>query len=311
MALAGLLYWASLPLSLAICLLLDLVSPRGFARCRTLLMFGALFFAEAWGVATLTWGWLRHRGAPDALAAHAHRTQWTWTTGLLGAMNRLFGVRYSVDGGEVLERGRFLLFLNHISSADTLLPIAQIVVPHGYRARFVLKEELLWDPCLDLAGQRMRNHFVRRGAGKAEAEAVAALATGLAEDEVVVLYPEGTRFTPSRRERRIQKLQEADDIELTEKAQALERVLLPRPGGAVGMMREAPDVDVVIGAHVGFAGVKSIASLFRGALVHQEVHLRFRRYPAASLPQDDDARYDWLLERWAEIDAWIQETDPG
>ncbi|MCB9746117.1 MAG: hypothetical protein H6740_26310 [Alphaproteobacteria bacterium] len=122
------------------------MSPRGFARTRTLLMFGVLFAFEAWGIARLSLGWLRYGRDPEALAAQAHRTQWAWTTGLLGAMNRLFGVRYVVEGGEVLHPGPFLLLLNHASSADTLLPFAQVVAALHYRARFVLKQELLLGP---------------------------------------------------------------------------------------------------------------------------------------------------------------------
>lgn len=297
--------FALLPLTLPLALLADLLVPRGFARSRTLLMACATGLCELWGVATLTWGWLRFGRDPDALARHAHRTQHRWTLALLGSLDRIFGLRYRVEGAEVLTPGPFLLLLNHASSADTLMPFAQVVTPHHYRARFVLKQELLWDPCIDLAGQRMKNHFARRGAGAQEAEAVGRLGADLEPDEVVVLYPEGTRFSASRRERRIHKLEEAGDAAMAARARALGHSLLPRAGGFLALSRRAPELDVVVGVHVGFAGVKGLASLLQGALVNREIRVRFQRYPAASLPQDAEARYAWLVARWEELDAWI------
>ncbi|MDC0708578.1 hypothetical protein POL68_08865 [Stigmatella sp. ncwal1] len=43
--------------------------------------------------------------------------------------------------------------------------------------KYVLKRELLWDPCLDVVGRRLPNVFVERSGdrGKAEIEAVATL----------------------------------------------------------------------------------------------------------------------------------------
>ncbi|MCB9746118.1 MAG: hypothetical protein H6740_26315 [Alphaproteobacteria bacterium] len=120
---------------------------------------------------------------------------------------------------------------------------------------------------------------------------------------MVVLYPEGTRFSASRRERRIHKLQEAGDAARWRRA--LGHSLLPRAGGFGLSRRRARTLDVVVGVHVGFAGVKAWPRSSAGALVNREIRVRFQRYPAASLPQDAEARYAWLVARWEELDAWI------
>ena len=53
---------------------------------------------------------------------------------------------------------------------DTVLPVVFFALPTGVRLRYVLKRELLFDPCLDIVGQRLPNYFARRGAGATEQE---------------------------------------------------------------------------------------------------------------------------------------------
>ena len=50
--------------------------------------------------------------------------------------------------------------------ATTTYPQTTTYVSRRYhlRLRYVLKRELLWDPCLDIVGQRVPNIFVDRDA---------------------------------------------------------------------------------------------------------------------------------------------------
>ena len=66
---------------------------------------------------------------------------------------------------------------------------------------------------MDLVGQRLPNVFVRRGSGRPAREAalVASLAEGLGPRDGVVIYPEGTRFTPAKRARALARLAEQND----------------------------------------------------------------------------------------------------
>ena len=74
----------------------------------------------------------------------------------------------------------------------------------GHHVRFVIKRELLSDPCLDIAGNRMRNHFVDRGATHSgpELAALQELTTDMGDDTCAVIFPEGTRASPEKRARR-------------------------------------------------------------------------------------------------------------
>ncbi|MCB9760516.1 MAG: 1-acyl-sn-glycerol-3-phosphate acyltransferase [Alphaproteobacteria bacterium] len=298
---------ALLPLALGV----DGVRRRRMAVTRTLLMATFFLCVEAWGVATLAWGWLRWGRDPAGLVAHANRTQHLWCRALLGGLERLFEFRYVIEGAEHLSPGPFLLFLNHTSSADALLPIRLVAAPTGRRARYVLKQELAWDPCLDIAGHRLPNYFVRRGGGAAEIEAVQRLGEGLGPDDLVVVYPEGTRFTPRRRQRRIDELRAQGKEAQAAQAEALQRTLLPRPGGPLGLLEHTPGVDVVFCAHQGFSGVRDMGSLLNGRLVGQTVRVRFTRVRAADIPPAGQARYDWLIDQWKALDRWLGEVPAG
>lgn len=304
MGLAALVALSASPLLLILAPVERLVSPK-MALTRTALMVLFYLLVELWGIATLGWIGLRWPGG-EALVQHTHQVQLQWTNALFQALVRLFDMKVEVSGAEHLQRAPFILLLNHSSSADTVLPMALAAVPNDHRVRFVLKRELLYDPCLDIAGLRLPNAFVRREDDpKGDMERVNQLARGLDERSIVILYPEGTRFSTARRARQIAALRERGDPALLARAEALSHTLLPRPGGAVSLLQRLPEVDVVLCCHAGLGAARSMGALLRGALVGRRIHVKFRRFSAAELPREREAAYDWLLDRWAEQDAQI------
>ena len=86
------------------------------------------------------------------------------------------------------------------------------------------------------------------------------------------------------------------------RAEKLEHLLPPRPGGTLALLEAAPAVDVVLVAHVGFEGVAHVSDLWSGRLIDARVRVHARRIPAAELPAD---RARWLLDQWERLDAWV------
>ena len=133
------------------------------------------------------------RRPPQRLAARDHLARaggvgGSAVRGSAGAVR----LRIEVMGGEEVAPGPVIVLIRHASIVDNLLPAKLIARRHGIRLRYVLKRELLADPCLDIAGRRLPNYFVRRGTGEAqELERVRALAHGLGTDEGVLIYPRG------------------------------------------------------------------------------------------------------------------------
>jgi 1-acyl-sn-glycerol-3-phosphate acyltransferase len=180
------------------------------------------------------------------------------------------------------------------------------------RLRTVLKRELLWDPCLDIVGQRIPNAFVGRD-GKDSAGEIAkveGLARSLGDGDGVLIYPEGTRFSPQKLQSVRAKLEAAHDagrgdVRVRDLARTLTHVLPPQLGGVMAALAAATTADVVICTHVGFDGIRTFSDLVRGTLVRRHVRVHFRRLPRSVIPVDADARVAWLLGEWREVDRQV------
>lgn len=226
-----------------------------------------------------------------------------WAKRLFGAVVRIFRLTVTVEGLEQITPGPVIVMMRHASIVDTLLPNVFVTGHAKIRLRYVLKKELLADPLLDIAGNRLINHFVdRNGDSSAEVKAVVALTQGLTDREGVLIYPEGTRFTPERRERVLAGLGERD-TGLAERARRLRRVLPPRPGGSAGLLESGH--DVVIGAHTGLEPLATIPDAWSGRIVGSHLRIRFQRFDGSAIPQTRRGRVDWLFDRWEEVDTWV------
>jgi hypothetical protein len=134
---------------------------------------------------------------------------------------------------------------------------------------------------------------------------VSDLAAGLGPDDGVLIFPEGTRFTEKKRARIIEKLKARGDGAATERAEALQHVLLPKRGGPLALLQAAPEADVVLLAHAGFEAAGTFPSLWRGDLVGARVRVRLDWVPRDKLPTSESEQEVWLYDEWARIDAWL------
>jgi 1-acyl-sn-glycerol-3-phosphate acyltransferase len=274
---------------------------------RLALFLWAYLAAEVGGLLALATLWLASHGGrrEEWLREATWRLQQRWAGALFGAARALFRIRVEVSGDGEVEPGPVLVLVRHASIVDTLLPANLIARPHGVHLRYVLKRELLGDPCLDVAGRRLPNYFVRRGTGEArEVERVRALAEGLGREDGVLIYPEGTRFTPARRERAIARIAERDP-ERAAQAERLRHLLPPRLGGVVALLEGAPEADVLVVAHHGLEGLRSVGDIWRGGLVRLALRVRISRVPRSEVPTDAAGRADWLHGVWEDVDEWL------
>lgn len=289
----------------------DVVSGRGrmLPRTRALGFFGLYLACEVAGVTLATLLWLatlggRIGGPGRYLEANAALQRW-WTGTLFKGSVRLFSMMVHVEGLELAQSGPLLLFVRHASTADTVLAAALVANPHRLLLRYVLKRELLWDPCLDIVGRRLPNAFVDRTGSRSRAEvaAVARLGKDLDARSAVLIYPEGTRFTAEKLARGLQALRERNQERLVAIASGFRHVLPPRLGGPLALLEAAPGVDLLLVEHTGFEGAGSFTRLWSGGLVGQSIRVRLRRFSAGTIPAM--GRDEWLFERWAEMDDWI------
>jgi 1-acyl-sn-glycerol-3-phosphate acyltransferase len=208
-----------------------------------------------------------------------------------------------VEGDDQLDLAPVIVFIRHASVADTLLPAMLISRQHKIRLRYVLKRQLLWDPCLDIVGNRLPNCFVRRGSG--ESNLVQNLTSGLGPDDGILIYPEGTRFTPAKRERALQSLREKDVDGIYDRAAALRNVLPPRLGGALALLDSNQSADVVFCCHAGLDGIVDLRDFLRGSAVGLTIRIKFWRVPFKDIPCGRTEQIEWLFQNWKQMDDWV------
>ncbi|MCK6555528.1 lysophospholipid acyltransferase family protein [Candidatus Binatia bacterium] len=303
---------ALLPLTLLLALLIDAARRnRHLVTLRCVLGLTLYLVCEAVGIAASFLVWVADRlwpgGGIDRSEAWNLRLQHLWASTLLGGATRLFGMRLVVTGREVVRRGPLFLLSRHASTLDTLLPAVFVSHPYKMRLGHVMKRELLWDPCLDIVGQRTRNAFIRRGSGNREREValLRGLAAAAVERDGVLLFPEGTRFTPAKRERALAHLASTQQSARWASAQRLQHVLPPHRAGVLALLETRPDIDVVFLAHAGFEGTANLNDIWSGKLIGRTVTLCFWRVPAADIPRTTEGRTEWLDSQWGAVDAWV------
>jgi 1-acyl-sn-glycerol-3-phosphate acyltransferase len=294
--------------------------PRGGPRwvaCR-LVAFGWVFLlADAVGILALAAIWLASGGGAgrgrERMIAWTYAVQRAWTGVMLNALRRLFRLRFEVEGDDVIEPGPVVVLIRHASIVDNLLPANFVTAPHDLPLRYVLKRELLAEPCLDIAGCRLPNAFVARdGAESAAARArIKRLAAGLRGNEGMLIYPEGTRFTPERRERAIARLRDSGHEELARRSEGIAHLLPPRTGGVITLLEALPAADVLVCAHVGLDGLRRVREILAGGLVGTTVRLRITRIARADVPNGDAQRVAWVYDTWAAMDRWIAAQRAG
>lgn len=308
-----LLVTAIFPLLFVVAAIVDLVRRLAFGvpptAVRLLAFLWVYLAAEVVGLGAMAAAWALSLGGrrDSALQRMTLGLQRQWVAVLFGAVRTLFGLRLEVVGDDAIPPGPVIVLIRHASLVDTLLPAIIVTRPHGIRLRYVLKRELLADPCLDVAGLRLPNYFVRRGTGEAvELKRVRALAEGLGRDEGVLIYPEGTRFTPERRARAIARIAERDP-ELAARAERLRHLLPPRFGGPLALLDGAPQADVLVIAHHGLDGLRLVSDIWRGGLVGLRVRVRVTRIPRCTVPTGNVERAEWLYDLWQDMDDWLGE----
>jgi 1-acyl-sn-glycerol-3-phosphate acyltransferase len=303
---------ATAPLWIPAAALVDLARRRRAVALRTLVLITWYLVCEALGLAAVAALWLARplaRWDAERWRELHFRLQNWWGATLFRGIVRCFSLRLEVEGAQAarLGEGPYLLLVRHASSGDTLLALELIGRAYRMRLRYVLKRELLSDPCLDLAGNRLPHVFVDRFSEHPEHEIahIRELARGLGPRDGVVIYPEGTRFSEAKRARVLARFARLGEAEWLAYAQGLRRVLPPHPGGVLGLLEAAPGADVVVCMHTGFEGAASLGQLWRGDLLGSRVRVRFLRIARAQVPESGDARIAWLRALWQQVDAWV------
>lgn len=238
---------------------------------------------------------------------HYRLAAW-WLRRIMGSARRTFRLDITVEN-ELAEIGDrpIVVLSRHAGPGDSFLLVDALLNRNRrWYPRIVLKDLLQLDPCVDVVLNRVPTRFVPSTgrAGEAVVRSISELAAGLGPSDALVLFPEGGNFTPARRTRAIERLDEIGRADLAERAREMAHLLPPKPTGALTALAAAPTADVVFVGHVGLEHLSTVRDLWRGIPIDTEVVSRLWHVPAQELPPPDE-RERWLYDHWAEIDRWI------
>lgn len=200
------------------------------------------------------------------------------------------------DGG-----GPVLVLARHGGLGDSFT-LVWLLLRHGRRPRVVLKQILAWEPLIDVALSRLGACFLPAHADDA-AERIATISADLADDDALLLFPEGGNWTPRRHREAIVRLRSRHRHRAARAATLMKNVLPPHLAGVLACLREQPHVPVVIVAHTGLDKLTTLGAGWRAIPFDTPMILRW--WPAAPAPAGRGAREAWLTTEWAVVDEWI------
>jgi 1-acyl-sn-glycerol-3-phosphate acyltransferase len=278
------------------------IGSRTPAMALRMTAFGWVYLlGEVWALPTLAVIGLLPK---DRAVEVTYRLQMVWLNWNFKTVQFVFRMSFTADGTGAIPPAPILVLSRHASLIDTLLPGKFVTEEFGIPLRYILKKELLVDPALDIAGNRLPNVFVdRSGDTEHELLAIRDLVTTMPDGEGLLIYPEGTRYSEEKRLKYTNKVAQRGG-EIGAIASSYRRVLPPRPAGTLAML-EARPLDIVMLTHRGLEGFAEIRDIWSGGLVGSNVQIRFWRIPHAEVPHDTEDRRVWLFSIWASIDRWV------
>ncbi|MEM9056002.1 MAG: lysophospholipid acyltransferase family protein [Pseudomonadota bacterium] len=126
-----------------------------------------------------------------------YKTVVLWARLVLGALHRLCGLTFVVEGRENIPDTASIAYIKHTTVWETIADI--VVFPEQ---SWVLKRELMWVPLLGLGLYMLAPIAINRNARHSAAQQVIAQGKQRLRDGVwLMIFPEGTRVEPGKTRR--------------------------------------------------------------------------------------------------------------
>ena len=242
--------------------------------------------------------------------AHFTLQRW-WADRLINVPHQTAGLALQAQGAAGLAPGPIIMCARHASLADALIPM-WLLGQAGMRPRYVLKDSLQLDPCLDIVGNRLPNHFIDRdpSGNPTEIAALRRLSHGMGRHDACVIFPEGLVVTQATRARALQRIAARDPARLPRTSTL--RVLAPvRPSGTAALLSGAPGADLVFVTHTGLESLQRLIDAPRQIPLGRPVRISINRVARQEIP-GGAAFTPWLDAQWADLDHQLASSSaPG
>lgn len=223
--------------------------------------------------------------------------------------DRVLDVHLVVEPGSVepaaLHLRPLVVLARHCGPGDSLFLADLLVVRYRLRLAIVLTALFRLEPAVDVAGDHLPLCFIGHGRRSAT-RCIAATARMLHPGDALLLFPEGGNFSRLRRHRAIGQLVRTGQRARARLARRRRYTLPPRLGGAYAALTAAPDADVLLLAHTGFARDGRERHWWRLPM-HRTLLAHTTLVPAAEVPRAEPTLSAWLDKAWGDVDAWVTE----
>ncbi len=219
-----------------------------------------------------------------------------------------FRLQLECPRGETIAPDRPVIVLGRHAGPGASLVLIRVLLRERRRVpKIVLKEKLRLDPALDVLLTRIGCVFIGAGGAPGGAvTAVAELAQELTPRDALVLFPEGSDWTPTRHWLAVRRLRRKGMNAQADAAAKMPNVLPPRPAGTFAALQGAPSAELAVFMHTGHDQLLDAASVWRALPLRRELHMVWWNEPRPELASEQECS-EWLNQTWADIDAWIQE----
>jgi len=227
----------------------------------------------------------------------------TWWGGCVVFAERFNGTRIIVSGEELPINENVLVVSNHQQMPDitTIMALARGKGRLG-DLKFFVKYAVKWVPGVGWGMQFLNCPFLKRD-WSADREKIDATFDTLVRERIpmwLVSFVEGTRATEA-------KIRASAEWAVERGIEPTRNVLIPRTKGFVASVEGLGDhLNAVYDLTIGYVeGVPSLWQFITGRV--KQIHVHIRRFPADELPKIETELKQWLMERFYEKDALLEE----
>lgn len=224
---------------------------------------------------------------------------WSWWSIMI---EKIHGTRITVTGDDLPMGESAVVFANHQCQGDIvmLLSMAKRTGRMGIM-RWMVKDEMRFVPFVGWGMLFLDFLFLKRDWAKdrARIQATFARLRERAAPVWLVLFPEGTRRTPTKHTASMAHARKAGFKETP-------NVMIPRTRGfAASVEGLTGKINAVFRIVIVYPPPRapSLLELFSGQV--SEVKIIVKRHPLSTVPQGEAALGEWLVREFVEIDALV------
>ncbi len=243
---------------------------------------------------------------PFSATAFRRVNRWcagTWWGGCVVFAERFNGTKIIVSGEDLPINENVLVVSNHQQMPDitTIMALARSKGRLG-DLKFFVKHAIKWVPGVGWGMQFLNCPFLKRD-WSADREKIDATFDTLVRERIpmwLVSFVEGTRATEA-------KIRASTEWALERGIKPTRNVLIPRTKGFAASVEGLGDhLNAVYDFTIGYVeGVPSLWQFITGRV--KQIHVHIRRFPADELPKIEAELKLWLMDRFYEKDALLEE----